>query len=178
MKNLKYTPNYCEENIWQLCQHPDLTDVLTRVLFISSLSRNSPLHFQQSSQGEMPVWWDYHVILLASKDGHHSIYDFDTTLPFPSVAQQYLKSTFQEVPMMKPDDRPLFKIVEGDDYISSFHSDRSHMRDADGQWIFEPPTWPLIESEGALSIEGLMDFTTTSSHKLYPLDELIDLVAD
>lgn len=178
MKNLKYTPNYCEENIWQLCQHPDLKDAQRRVLFISSLSRNSPLHFQKSAQGEMPVWWDYHVILLASKDGHHSIYDFDTTLPFPSEAEQYLKSTFQEVPMMKADDRPLFKIIESDDYITGFHSDRQHMKDQEGNWIFEPPSWPLILSEGALRLESLMDFTTTSSHKLYQLDELIKLVTD
>jgi hypothetical protein len=133
MENLKYTPNYCEENVWQLCQHPQLEDMIKRVLFISSLSSNSPLQLQKSAQGEAPVWWDYHVILLASKKGHHSVYDFDTALPFPSSAQHYLTSTFQEVPTMKREDRPLFKVIEGQDYIANFHSYRAHIRDQNGE---------------------------------------------
>ena len=176
MENLKYTPNYCEENVWQLCQHPQLQDVTKRVLFISSLSRNSPLQLQKSAQGETPVWWDYHVILLASKDSRHSIYDFDSILPFPSEARHYLNSTFQEVPTMKPQDRPLFKVIEGQDYVANFDSDRSHMRDENDNWIFEPPTWPLIQAKGSMSLESILDFSNSNSQQVYTLEVVLHLL--
>ncbi|MEQ9301964.1 MAG: hypothetical protein RIF33_25515 [Cyclobacteriaceae bacterium] len=174
MTELKYTANYCEENIWQLCQHPELRDAVKQVLFVSSLSRNSPLQFQKSAQGGLPVWWDYHVILLASKGQHHQIYDFDTTLPFPCEAKQYLTSTFQDAEGMKPEDRPLFKIIDGLAYRESFHSDRKHMKDEEGHWIFEPPTWPLIQSTNAqLTLDSLFDFSDKSEQPINTLDELI-----
>lgn len=172
MENLSYTANYCEENIWLLCQHPELEDAWKRVLFISSLSRNSPLHYQKSAQGDAPVWWDYHVMLLTSTGTKHYIYDFDSTLPFPSDAAHFLRSTFQHLTVMKPDDQPLFKIIEADDYISDFHSDRSHMKDQQGNWIFEPPTWPLI-AKGSMSLESLMDFSDGGSQPVYTLDEVL-----
>lgn len=176
MENLKYTANYCEENIWQLCQHPELLKQRNRVLFISSLSRNSPLHFQKSARGDAPVWWDYHVILLTSKADTHFIYDFDSTLPFPSEAEKYLSGTFQEVPTMKPDDQPLFKVIEAETYVLGFHSDRSHMKDQDGHWIFEPPAWSLIQSNGTLSLDSLLDFSNSNSGHLYSLDEVLKLI--
>ncbi len=176
MDELKYTANYCEENIWQLCQHPDLSDAVRRVLFVSSLSRNSPLHFQKSAQGDAPVWWDYHVILMTSIADAHFIYDFDSTLPFPTDAEKYLSGTFQDVPTMKPEDRPLFKVIDGLEYVRDFNSDRSHMRDANGNWIFEPPTWPMIQTNGGMSLVSLMDLSGANSQRIYTLEEVLRLI--
>jgi hypothetical protein len=168
-------PNYCEENIWHLCQHADLLRVKKRVLFVSSLSRNTPLQFQKSALSEeQPVWWDYHVILWTSGIGKDFIYDFDSTLPFPCEANQYLTETFQEVSTMKSEDCPLFKIINANDYISGFHSDRSHMKDKDGQWVFPPPTWDVIQSSGLLSLCQLMDFSQPQEY--YDLNSLLKML--
>lgn len=175
MTELKYTPNYCEENVWHLCQHPQLQDVTKRVLFVSSLSRNSPLQFQKSAQEDAPVWWDYHVILMTSSQKGHFIYDFDSTLPFPCEARKYLLETFQEVSTMKPEDRPLFKVIDGMEYVKGFHSDRSHMKDQSGNWIFEPPTWAPIKTTGQLSVQRLMNFSNPNEY--LTLDAMMSLIS-
>ncbi|MEM8893950.1 MAG: hypothetical protein AAGC88_05175 [Bacteroidota bacterium] len=173
MTDLKYTANFCEENIWHLCQHPELSDFDKQVVFISSLSRNTPLQYQKSAQNGLPVWWDYHVILMTSKNSKHLIYDFDTTLPFPSKASEYLSKTFQDVTGMKSQDYPLFKIIRATEYVEQFHSDRLHMIDQSGNWIFEPPQWPAIKSGGSLSLSTLMDFSDASSTPIFELNDLM-----
>jgi len=143
-ESFKYTANYCEENIWHLCQHPLLADYSKRVLIISNSAKNCPFHAQKSAVGNQPVWWDYHVVLLASKDGLNFIYDFDSTLPFPSLLTDYLNHTFPNPDLWISKDLPHFKSIASEDYINNFYSDRSHMKDSLGTWIFIPPVWPTI----------------------------------
>lgn len=150
-----------------------MKDFDKQVVFISSISRNTPLQYQKSAKDGLPVWWDYHVILMASRHGKHLIYDFDTTLPFPSKASEYLSKTFQDVSGMKSKDRPLFKMIPSAEYVKHFHSDRSHMIDQSGNWIFDPPQWPAIKSGGSLSLSALMDFSDTSSTSILELNELM-----
>jgi hypothetical protein len=170
IKSFKYTENYCEENIWQLCQHPDLKEYTKKVLFISNQVKNCAFHFQKSAIGDAPVWWDYHVILLASKNNRHLVYDFDSTLSFPSELQNYIDSTFES-----PSDgiHPEFKSIESGHYVSCFNSDREHMKDAVGNWIFEPPLWLIIETNNELPLQELMDFSGTSKQTIFSLAELI-----
>jgi hypothetical protein len=170
INSFKYTENYCEENIWQLCQHPDLKEYTKKVLFISNQSKNCAFHFQKSAIGNAPVCWDYHVILLASKNNRQLIYDFDSTLSLPTELQNYIDSTFES-----PADgnHPEFKSIESDDYVSGFNSDREHMKDAGGNWIFEPPLWPIIETDNELPLQELMDFSGTSKQTIFNLAELM-----
>jgi len=170
INSFKYTENYCEENIWQLCQHPDLMEYTKKVLFISNQSKNCAFHFQKSAIGDAPVWWDYHVILLASKNNRQLIYDFDSTLSLPTELQNYIDSTFES-----PADgnHPEFKSIESDHYVSGFNSDREHMKDAGGNWIFEPPLWPIIETDNELPLQELMDFSGTSKQTIFNLAELM-----
>ncbi len=132
--------------------------------------------FQKSGVDELPVWWDYHVILMVSKAEQHLIYDFDSSLPFPTEARHYLTNTFQKVSEMKIEEHPLFKIIEGQDYVQQFHSDRSHMKSEIGKWIFEPPTWPVVSSNGTLGLSTLMDFSNASQQRSYRLEQLLQLV--
>jgi protein N-terminal glutamine amidohydrolase len=167
-----YTANYCEENIWHLCQHPDLSGYMKHVLIISNEVKKCPLYAQQSAQGDFPVWWDYHVVLLASKDGEHLVFDFDTTLAFPVSLGDYLQHTFPNSANWLAEDLPLFKSIPAADYVRSFSSDRSHMVDVAGQWIFTPPVWAPIASDGKLMLRDLRDFTEKCKEQRFTLGEM------
>lgn len=42
----------------------------------------------------------------------------------------------------------LFRIVHARTYLRCFASDRRHMKDPDGNWIAEPPSYEPIVAEG------------------------------
>lgn len=172
MESYKYTQNYCEENIWHLCQDPRLTDYSKKVLIVSNNAKNLPFYNQKSSQGDLPVWWDYHVILLASKGDVQLIFDFDSTLDFPTSLEDYLRKTFVNHSNWIEKDLPHFKSIEAKDYLEKFFSDRSHMKSSDGQWIFAPPAWPNIEGQGDLVLSDLLDFSENSNQEIFSLDEM------
>ena len=168
----KYTVNYCEENIWHLCQHPELHDFDKKVLIVSNSAKNCPFYSQKSGQDEQAVWWDYHVIMLASKDGSNMVYDFDSRLNFPCELTDYLERTFLNHPYWLEKDLPQFKAIEANTYTKAFFSDRSHMKDLHGNWIFSPPAWPIIEGKGKLILNDLMDFSQNSHQRIFSLEEM------
>ncbi|CAF4144877.1 unnamed protein product, partial [Adineta steineri] len=91
-----YTSCYCEENIWKLCESwkqndPNHLDNICAV-FISNERRQIPIWKQKSEHNDYPVTWDYHVILVDKSVSPTIIYDFDSTLPFPVSAVDYLQS--------------------------------------------------------------------------------------
>ena len=128
--------------------------------------------FQKSINGDEVVWWNYHVILLATNSGSALIYDFDSTLPAPSTAQEYLSRTFDFSISEEVTDSPYFKIIDSDTYLDSFNSDRSHMKDSSGKWLSTPPKWQIIGAGGDLPLPELLDFTEGSKHQIYSLDEI------
>jgi len=172
LEGFKYTANYCEENIWHLCQHPSLVGYTKRVLIISNNAKNCPFYSQKSAVGDLPVWWDYHVVLLASKEGSNFIFDFDSTLQFPSPLSHYLNHTFPNSDLWLSKDLPSFKSIASEVYIKEFYSDRSHMKDSSGSWIFTPPVWPTIGNEGNLMLQDLMNFSEKCQEQLLSLEEM------
>jgi protein N-terminal glutamine amidohydrolase len=169
----KYTKNYCEENIWHLCQHPELAGFVKKVLFVSSTDKNCAFHFQKDSVDGAPVWWDYHVILYVSKNNTELIFDLDSSLNQPTPFQDYLRLTFQDLEGKKESSHPIFKAIDSEDYITGFFSDRKHMQNGNGEWIFEPPLWPIIADNMVLTLQELMDFTQTSHQPIYSLETLV-----
>jgi protein N-terminal glutamine amidohydrolase len=169
LETFRYTANFCEENIWHLCQNPDLAAYTKTVLIMSNSSRNCPLWHQQSAKGEEPVRWDYHVVLLASSPDACLIYDFDSSLDLPIPLDTYLERTFQSD---RAEDQPFFKAIDSQDFIHLFNSDRSHMKDGEGNWKFSPPGWPLIQNKEALPLPELLDFSENSNHNIYALEEV------
>lgn len=139
-----YCARYCEENIWHLAQHPDFDDCERVVVIISNVEAACLFWDQRMCEApDYPVWWDYHVILLV-RDAGWRVYDLDTALAFPEAATTYLERTFRFQDRMPEAIRPRFLLCEGDAYVRTFSSDRSHMRDADGSWYAPPPDWPPI----------------------------------
>lgn len=146
-----YTSCYCEENVWKLCEyiknqrHCPLEEVYA--VFISNERKKIPIWKQKSSRGDEPVIWDYHVILLhASKQGPSFIYDLDTILPFPCSLDVYSMEAFQSDKHLKPAYWRKLRVIPGDTYLKEFASDRSHMKDSDGNWRMPPPAYPCLET--------------------------------
>ncbi|OOG69282.1 hypothetical protein [Algoriphagus sp. A40] len=176
IKEFNYAANFCEENIWHLCQNPELDHFSKKVLIVSNNNRNCPFRFQKSINGDEFVWWNYHVILLASNSDSSLIFDFDSTLPVPLSAKEYFEKSFERDENWKESDLPCFKAIESIDYLNSFVSDRSHMKDENGNWMSSPPKWPVIGREGGLPLPALLDFSFSSGEKIYLLDEMQALV--
>lgn len=178
IKEFKYSANFCEENIWHLCQNPELEGFSKKVIIVSNSNRNCPFRFQKSINGDEFVWWNYHVILFAYQKQSNFIYDFDSTLSVPMTGKEYLQKTFQRHENWKETDLPCFKAIDSKDYLNSFTSDRSHMKDAEGNWLSAPPKWASIGKDGGLPLPSLLDFTDSSDQKIYNLDELMAIVAE
>ena len=93
-----YQPFYCEENIWLLATDPcagpgeRLVVIITGTL-APGLGGGCTLAKQRSAGPRGgSVWWDYHVILLVHSE-HWMIWDLDTTLALPLLAESYLSAT-------------------------------------------------------------------------------------
>ncbi|KAJ7685043.1 N-terminal glutamine amidase-domain-containing protein [Mycena polygramma] len=142
LPQMVYTPFYCEENIYVLCEALLSRKAEVSVVFISNESKTvcpscrppkyAPQAFvqialnNQKLGGQSVVVWDYHVVLwLRARDQQNWIYDFDSSLPFPCLMKDYLAHTFEEdVPFPYIS---LFRIVTGPTFVEYFASDRSHM---------------------------------------------------
>ena len=148
-----YAPFYCEENIWQLCGAavPE-----SYAVFMAGNAGHIPFQAQRLGAPGEPVFWDYHVILLANHAGWR-VYDRDSRLPFPAPLAEYLEATFREAAV--PDLAPRFRLIPAEVYRDTFFSDRSHMRDAVGGWYAPPPSWPAIRPERGCSIRELADMS-------------------
>jgi len=151
-----YTPFYCEENIWQLCQQSELQNLDSSVAIISNAAQAVLFFQQQQGRGaEGFVVWDYHVILLSS-DQTWQVWDFESKLGFPCELGHYLEHSFPRHYRQLSDFQPMFRIIKRDEYVRRLRSDRSHMRKANGDWSATPPTWPPILS-GDVSLHSLVD---------------------
>lgn len=169
MTKHRYTSCYCEENIWHLCADPAVPGTQKLVLWMGSLQPYCPLWFQRSSEcpDQEPVWWDYHVVLLAFTD-QWRVWDLDTTLDLPVSAASYFSQTFRAA-MLYP---PVFRVMDSDYYQRTFSSDRSHMLGADGQWLVAPPSWPAIQHD-ELTFADMLNFESNLHGSLMGFNELL-----
>ncbi|KAG0642664.1 N-terminal glutamine amidase-domain-containing protein, partial [Tuber brumale] len=180
--------SYCEENIYCLVRDrvpPDSRKYFT-VAFISNTMKTVPLFYQKASRHPpLPVTWDYHVLLI-----HHppsapaTIYDFDTTLPFPCLFAEYYTKTLygptswgEYAGILDPlqvqayvANRPrYFRLVGASEYLRTFASTRKHMVgpegvEVEGEWLADPPVYPPITCEmGEDTLEMFLDFGVPGS---------------
>ncbi|XP_029942504.1 protein N-terminal glutamine amidohydrolase [Salarias fasciatus] len=156
-----YTSCYCEENVWKLCEfiRSEKTQSLDQLsaVFISNDNRTVPLWKQKSGRTGQPVIWDYHVVLLQTGSGSESlIYDLDSELPFPCSLDRYIHQALRSDRAIRPEYHRKLRVVPADVFLSTFASDRSHMRNGDGSWKMPPPPYPPIST--AESHMNLDDF--------------------
>ncbi|RPB02366.1 hypothetical protein L873DRAFT_1787737 [Choiromyces venosus 120613-1] len=186
-EKLVYTRCYCEENIYCLVRDrvpPELRKYFT-VVFISNTMKTIPLYYQKASKyPPLPVTWDYHVLLLShpTPSSPATVYDFDTTLPFPTPFPEYHSKTLYGPPITSLEtylndqginidpvqiysyvaNRPrFFRLIAASEYLRTFASSRKHMMDEEEKgWLAEPPGYPPIRCEvGEDTLGMFLDFT-------------------
>ncbi len=142
-----YQPYYCEENIYLLCRDLASGGLRLQALFITSTSGACLFFNQTAAPPGKPMLWDYHVILLAGPP--YRVFDFDTSLGFGVDAEEYLRRTFD--PGAPPRVLPLFRLLDGREFLARFSTDRRHMRDGSGAWLQPPPSWDPPRGPAAAS---------------------------
>jgi hypothetical protein len=146
-----HQPFWCEENIWHLAQHPAPGDGERLVLVISGAGGEVACWEQRAGRAGRPILWDYHVVLAAQRDDGCRIWDLDSRLGYPLPALTWLHGTFPCPDLVLPAFQPRVAIIPAATWITTFGSDRAHMRRPDGTWQRPPPSWPPIRA-GDLSV--------------------------
>jgi len=190
----QYQAYFCEENIWHLA-----TRISGVVLFMSNPQNQFAIWKQklaeqdkQESLGgeESYIIWDYHVVFArGSQQTRHFenllqyitqqdclIYDFDSILPSPYPAKRYLSESFPiKRHTISPMFHPLFRIIDGKEYVKRFWSDRSHMKNERQEWSAQPPSWPCIMSteNDPLRLSALLNFHHQHNDTLYRLEDFL-----
>ncbi|MEL6181295.1 MAG: protein N-terminal glutamine amidohydrolase [Myxococcota bacterium] len=163
MTGFHYTPFYCEENAWHLCQHPRLANHARHIVFISNDQRCCPLWFQRAApKPTEAVLWDYHVLVIAQHPDQPQwqVWDLDTLLAIPIAIHHYIEATFGPSHLVPDVYHPKFRVVEAERFVTCFSSDRSHMRDDDGTWLQPPPAWEcILDSKGTMNLMQFVDMT-------------------
>ena len=171
-EDLNYAPNYCEENIWFLCQQSALENSEKLVIIISNEYCRCRLWMQRSAKHpEKAIWWDYHVILLEKREDW-MIWDLDTLCDFPEKAIPYLKMTFHNGLDADSQYMPLFKLISSKDYVEKFSSNRGHMRTPDKNWIAPPPPWPAILKDNTSTFYEITHVEKNKMDNVYTLENL------
>ncbi|KAK7467065.1 hypothetical protein VKT23_004126 [Stygiomarasmius scandens] len=152
-----YTSCYCEENIYLLVKtfldDPSITSSWEPfVIFISNATQSIALWNQKLSKtNELPVVWDYHVILVLrpralSTEMSSWVYDYDTRLGMPISLKDYFARTFSlDLPVQF---QSFFRVVPGPVYIDNLASDRSHMLSSGTI----PPEYPPLRGMRAIEL--------------------------
>lgn len=162
-----YTSFYCEENVWRMCDQirKNQPDTLKEyyVVFISNKNRQVPLWMQKQGKDPLtPVIWDYHVVLMQKPPMGSAtlVYDLDTIMAFPCPLLNYLQQVIQSDCKMKKEYHRKFRIIDASTFLATFASDRSHMRQQNGEYVQPPPDHPPIRTDD--EIMNLDDFIDMS----------------
>ncbi|KAK9768470.1 Protein N-terminal glutamine amidohydrolase [Basidiobolus ranarum] len=109
---------------------------------------------------------DYHVILIW-KGTPSSVYDFDTILPFPCSFKDYCEYTIPSTISLPQIFQRKYRVIPADVYLTTFASDRSHMRTESG-WIKPPPTYePISTQESSMNLSIFMNMSENIDSTCY-----------
>ncbi|CAN0268880.1 unnamed protein product, partial [Phaeothamnion confervicola] len=159
-----YVENYCEENVYRLCERCISASSAAEcyAVVVTNAARKVPIWCQRCAETrEEHVLWDYHVILLvrnATESGSTLVFDLDSTLPFPCDAVTYIRESFRPHATLDGRLRQCFRVVAAAEFVQHFASDRSHMRDENSNWVSPPPPYSPIRGPKAGSAMNLDDW--------------------
>lgn len=157
-----YQAFYCEENIVRLLlARAERPEEPWWALFIANAAGACPMWSQRAAQPPgAAVVWDYHVVAAQGPVPGAQIWDLDSTLGCPVPFERWFAATFPPLasllhglpPMPDYPTRlhPRFRLVPREELLSTFGSDRGHMREVTtGAWLQPPPPWePLLLNSG------------------------------
>lgn len=170
-----YQPFYCEENAYALLTETPVDGMDPYMLFITNNDRRVMM-FHQSAGAEPSgaIIWDYHVAVLTAQS--MEVWDQDSLAGFPLPLSDYLEMSFGAADLAPQAWRPKFRLLSRAEAESSFSTDRSHMLDADGEYLQPPPPWDP-PANGAPSLKDILDVQSGCSDRFHAwLDrqELLD----
>ena len=169
----RYTPCYCEENIWHLAREDCFRGRETIAAIISGKGPYRKLWYQRNAENpESPVYWDYHVILLSNNNGWY-VWDLDTTLGLKVPAETYFRKTFLQSSLDAEQTDVILRLMPAEDYIQNFSSDRSHMRLPSGAWAAPPPKWPIILNQEKSNLLDWLDINQKKPGQVLTLDKFM-----
>ncbi|XP_018417724.1 PREDICTED: protein N-terminal glutamine amidohydrolase isoform X2 [Nanorana parkeri] len=120
---------------------------------------------------------DYHVILLhVCSGGQRLIYDQDSVLPFPCPCERYIKEALQSDQNIHKDFKRKLRLIQADEFLRTFASDRSHMKDAGNKWKKPPPPYPCIRTaESSMNLDEFISMDPAVGYgKVYTLGEFTE----
>jgi hypothetical protein len=139
---LLYQPFYCEENIWQLGQRPEVAELERYAVFVGSDAGLVPLFAQRAGrESDGLVFWDYHVVLLVQGEREQLIFDLDCRLGAPLGASVWIQASIPDLTALPEPYHPRFRVVPFPRFLETFSSDRSHMLEEDGSYKKPAPPW-------------------------------------
>ena len=156
----QYTANYCEENVYLLCEKflksaklRENTKEKAYAVFITNPQKQTSIKCQKKGNKLLNnlVIWDYHVIFLHKIENFLEvssfIYDFDSILEFPTNFEKYYKNALNFE--MKGKLESFYRVSECEQFMKEFASDRSHMLVDKQKGIYQspPPKYPCILNE-------------------------------
>lgn len=173
-KGFPYQPFYCEENVFHLCAHEILGERPRSAVFVSGALGGCVMWNQRAARevgpgGSGPIFWDYHVFVLA--EDPWEVWDLDTTLGMPVPAREYLRRSFR--PGLPRELAPVFRVVPAGEMRALFASDRSHMLRDDGRYERPPPPWPPVSApERGSNLARFIDMASSFAGEVLSLEEL------
>jgi len=132
----RYQPFFCEENVHQLLARGALPADAAAV-FVSNDDRSVAMWGQRAASDD-PIVWDYHVVALLP--GADLVVDLDDRQRAAWPRAEWLAHAFREP--LEARFRARFRIVPAAEFLATFSSDRSHMRDLRGEPLQPFPRWP------------------------------------
>lgn len=160
---LRYTAQFCEENIWWLAQHllrHGTPAAQMEVMLFSNATQRVVLANQRAGRGGW-IAWDYHVVLRLIAEGEQWVFDFDSLLPFPTPASLYRTGTFPPQGRLPPEYRTRVRVIPAAEYLRRLDSDRTHMRGRlpPDRYPDYPPITPAAGVEG-ITLAQYCDMST------------------
>ncbi|GJM88463.1 hypothetical protein PR202_ga04527 [Eleusine coracana subsp. coracana] len=154
---LGFVPPCSEENVYLLCKELIRTGVADPggndlyVVFISNERKQVPLWHQKASNSDDGfICWDYHVICI-----------------------QYVSNAIRPLSFGDSVYRRLFRVIHAPLFLRSFASDRSHMKDAMGNWIQLPPKYePIVAEDGTTN--NLNEYIAVSTDDVLDLESMVN----
>lgn len=166
----KYQANYCEENIWHLLQEAEFQTSECFAVVISNTGKCFAMWEQKSGSGDQPVMWDYHVVMV-SRGEELAIWDLDSRLGAPMAAQEWVQKSFHGCATMPESFHPTFRIVDGNEFVDTFSSDRSHMLVGDNAYREPVPPWPAIGAGAPSNLHRFINMGFEFTGLVYDLDD-------
>ena len=167
----RYQPFFCEENVHQLLASGALPSPAA-ALFLTNAARTVAVWGQRAAVTD-PIVWDYHVVALLPH--HDCIIDLDDRTTINRPLRNWLAHAFRSD---EPDLQPRFRCVPRDEFLATFHSDRSHMRDAHGRPLQPFPSWPALgDPAQPHNLQRFLDLADPLAGSVVDANGLLDLVA-